>query len=97
MQAIPAQFVKFVVGGQSVEMSIYAKSTGLFVDLTVGGVAFMQGVLALDCVPLISRDYMGFVGNLLFIDTQGNNDPTYDELSARYRLIYLTSDEYALL
>jgi hypothetical protein len=97
LQAIPAQLVKFVVGGQSVQMSIYQKSRGLFVDITVGGVAIAQGVLAHDGVPLVSRDYMGFIGNLLFLDTRGRDDPTYDGLGTRYKLCYLNAGQYAFI
>jgi hypothetical protein len=40
---------------------------------------------------------MGFIGNLLFVDTQGSSDPTYDGLGSRFSLVYLTAEEYALI
>ena len=43
------------------------------------------------------RGYTGFIGNLLFIDTQGNSDPSYDGLGSRFSLVYLTAEEYALI
>jgi hypothetical protein len=37
--------------------------------------------------------YLGFSGDLVFVDTLGDQDPTYDGLGARYALIYLRPSE----
>lgn len=97
LQAIPSQTLKFVVANQSVQLSVYQKSRGIFVDIEVGGVPFAQGVLAHDCCPLISREYAGFIGNLIFVDTQGASDPSYAGLGSRFKLVYLTAEQYALI
>jgi hypothetical protein len=34
---------------------------------------------------------------LLFIDSQGSADPSYDGLGDRFALVYLTAEEYALI
>lgn len=69
----------------------------MFVDINVNGVDVVTGVIARDVVPLVCREYAGFSGNLVFIDTQGNGDPVYDGLGSRYSLVYLTAEEYALI
>ncbi len=95
LQAIPSQIVKAVLGNQNVQIAVYSKSVGIFVDVNSAGVDLVTGVLALHGVPIVCREYMGFAGNLLFVDTQGTNDPTYDGLGDRYQLIYLEASEYA--
>jgi hypothetical protein len=97
LQPVPTQATKVVLGGQNVQLLIYQKPQGVFVDINADGVEIVVGIIARDAVPLMCRDYMGFIGNLLFIDTQGNSDPTYDGLGSRFSLVYLTAEEYALI
>ena len=97
LRPIPSQSVKVVLNGQNCQLLIYQKSQGIFVDVNADGIDIVTGVIARDSVPIVCRDYAGFVGNLLFIDTQGALDPQYAGLGARYNLIYLTAAEYALI
>jgi hypothetical protein len=97
IQPIPSQLVKVVLGGQNVQIFIYQKDQGLFVDINSDGVDIVVGVIARDAVPIICREYMGFIGNILFVDTQGSSDPTYSGLGSRFSLVYLTADEYGLI
>lgn len=98
LQAIPSQSLKVVLGGQNCQLAVYQKPQGLFVDITADGVTQITGVIGRDMVPLNCRaSYLGFVGNLLFADTQGSNDPTYTGLGTRFVLLYLTAAEYAEL
>jgi len=97
LQPVPTQATKVVLGGQNVQLLIYQKPQGVFVDINADGVDIVVGIIARDAVPLMCRDYMGFIGNLLFVDTQGNSDPTYDGLGSRFSLVYLTAEEYALI
>jgi hypothetical protein len=50
--------------------------------------------LALNGVKLVCRDYLGFQGNIVFIDTQGTKNPEYSGLGTRYELIYMAPGEY---
>lgn len=97
LQPVPTQATKVVLGGQNVQLLIYQKPQGVFVDINTDGVDIVIGVVARDAVPLMCRDYLGFIGNLLFVDTQGNSDPSYDGLGSRFSLVYLTAEEYALI
>jgi len=38
---------------------------------------------------LVNDVYLGFSGDLEFVDTQGTDDPTFDGLGTRYQLVYL--------
>lgn len=93
LQPIPAQTFKVVLAGQNCTLNIYQKSQGLFLDLNVDGVDIVQGVIARNAVKLNCREYEPFVGNLIFIDTQGSSDPEYTGLDSRFGLVYITTDE----
>jgi hypothetical protein len=97
IQAIPSQVVRTVLAGQNVQIKIYQKDQGVFVDVNSDSVDVGIGTIARNAVPLVCRDYAGFLGNLMFLDTQGNIDPDYASFNTRYRLIYLTAAEYALI
>lgn len=97
LQPIPSQSTKIVLGGQNCQLLINQKPQGIFVDINADGVDIVTSVIARDAVPLVCREYTGFAGNLLFIDTQGSADPTYTGLGDRFSLVYLTAEEYALI
>jgi len=97
IQPIPSQIVKAVLGNQNVQIGIYYKTQGIFVDVNSDGADVATSVLARDAVELVCRHYTGFKGNLMFIDSMGSSDPTYDLLGTRYNLVYLAEDEYALV
>ena len=97
LQPIPAQVCKVVLGGQNCQINVYQKSQGLFVDVAVDTTEIAAARIARDIDPIVSRTYSGFIGNLLFIDTQGNSDPTYAGLGSRFVLLYLTDAEYVLI
>ena len=97
LQPVPSQSTKVVLGGQNCQILVYQKPQGVFVDINADGVDISVGTIARDAVPLISREYAGFIGNLIFIDTQGSDDPSYEGLGDRFALVYLTAEEYALI
>lgn len=97
IQAVPAQTLKVVLAEQNCQINIYQKEQGLFVDVVFNGETISAAVIARDAVPLMPRKYLPFKGNLMLIDTQGASDPEYSELGSRFKLVYLTADEYALL
>lgn len=96
LQAIPSQIIRLVLANQNVQLFIYQKEQGLFVDVAVNENTIVAAALALDVTPIVCRDYAGFVGNLMFVDVQGDTNPDYTGLADRYALLYLTESEYAL-
>ena len=97
LQPVPSQSTKVVLGGQNCQILVYQKPQGVFMDINADGVDIVVGVIARDAVPLVCREYAGFIGNLLFIDTRGSSDPSYNGLGSRFNLVYLTAEEYALI
>ncbi len=97
LQPVPSQSISFVVAGQNCQAKIYTAGGQMFADVQAGGVSLVSCVILRDAVPIVCRDYAGFVGNLVMIDTQGGDDPQYSGLGSRWQLVYLTADEYAII
>lgn len=97
LSPVPSQSVKVVLAGQNCTISLNQKPQGMFVNVSVDAVPVVVTVVARDAVPLVCREYEGFVGNLLFIDSQGSLDPEYSGLGSRWNLVHLTAEEYALI
>jgi hypothetical protein len=76
---------------QSCEISVYQKSTGVYLDLTVEGVVVATGILCRDRVRIIR--YGGLSGDLMFSDTQGTSDPQHTGMGSRWLLVYLLPGE----
>lgn len=95
MQIIPltsvaSQTFTIQLNSQNCEINLYQKSTGLFFDLFLDGTQIVSSMICLNEVGLVRESYLGFVGQLVFIDTQGNDDPDYTGLGSRYLLTYWT-------
>lgn len=84
----PAQSFTIQLNSQNCAISLYQKNTGLYFDLAINDTPIIQSMLCLNLVGLVREAYLGFVGQLAFVDTNGNSDPTYDGLGSRYQLVY---------
>lgn len=93
LQAVPSQTLQIVLGGQTCALAIYVKNQAMFLDLAVNGSQIAYAVLCPNQVTLVPTAYLGFVGQLMFLDTQGSNDPIYTGLGSRWLLAYLTQGD----
>ena len=46
-------------------------------------------MLCLNQEPLLQESYLGFSGDLVWVDTMGTDDPIYTGLGTRFQLAYL--------
>lgn len=93
VQAVPNQTLSVQLANQACQLNIYQKTFGLFMDVYVNNVLVLAGALCENKNKIIRNLYFGFVGDFIWVDTQGTNDPYYTGLGARYLLVYLeTSD-----
>jgi len=92
-QAVPSQVLTALLGNQACEIKIYQRSLGLFCDLLVNGALIIGGVICENRNRIVRSVYLGFSGDLMFIDTQGNADPIYTGLGTQFVLAYLAADE----
>ena len=86
--AVAAQTFSIDLANQQCTVNLYQKSIGLFMDLTVNGTQILAGKICLDRVNVVRYSYLGFVGALAFVDTEGTSDPYYTGLGSRYILTY---------
>lgn len=86
--AVPSQTLSVQLGEQKCRINVYQKLTGLYLDLYADDVAIGVGILCHDRVWLIRDAYLGFTGDLAFVDTQGTGDPDYTGLADRFSLLW---------
>lgn len=69
-QPLPSQVLWCQLAGQSCRIEIAQKSTGMFLNLYVLDQLIIGGVLCEVGNPIVRSAYLGFVGDLAFLDTQ---------------------------
>ncbi len=92
-QVLPSQTINIVLNNQICQINLYQKFYGLFADLYVDSVLVIGGVLALNLVRIVRDTYLGFSGDLVFTDLQGDQQPYYTGLGTRYIFVYLEPDD----
>lgn len=91
--AVPAQTLNVTLAGQICKIDVYQKTTGLYMDLHVLGQPVVLCMLCRDRIELVRHAYLGFIGSLVFCDTQGVSDPSYDGLGTRFVFSYLEASD----
>lgn len=92
LAATPSQRLSVTLAQQSCGLAVYQKRTGLYLDLYAAGNMIIAGVLCRNLVYLVREAYLGFVGDLTFVDTAGDDDPQYSGLGRRWRLLYIETN-----
>ena len=94
LQAVPNQSVDVVLNGQACTILVYQKLANVFVDVLVNDAPIVTGIIALDQVLIVRKLYLGFIGDLGFIDTmQGGAAPQYAGLGTQFLLCYFLPSE----
>ncbi|WP_313622832.1 phage baseplate plug protein [Achromobacter sp.] len=89
LKRVPAQTLSVMLNGQNCQISVYQKSTGVYLDLWLNNSPIVTSVLCHDRVRLVRSEYLGFLGDLTFVDTQGHADPEYLGFGSRFVLAYM--------
>ncbi len=97
LRPLPSQTLQAQLGGQACTINVYQQAFGLYVDVLIGTQPIVQGIIGLNGTLIVRSAYFGFVGDLIFMDTQGITDPVYTGLGTRYQLLYLTAADIAAL
>ncbi|AWB26169.1 hypothetical protein DA075_35450 (plasmid) [Methylobacterium currus] len=95
LQSVPAQTVMATLAGQLAQIDLRQRAYGLHLDLRVNGTLLVAGAICQDRNLIVRSAYIGFIGDLCFIDTQGTDDPTYEGLGVRFGLAYIEASEVA--
>lgn len=99
LQAVPSQVVQATLNGQACTLAIYTKTTPagsqyIYMDLQLDGETILSCKICQNRSLLVRYQYLGFVGDLAFVDMQGDSDPVYQSLGSRYVLVYLAPGDY---
>lgn len=93
LQVLPNQTVTVTLDGQNSQVNVYQTFGGLFLDLYVNNVLVVGGVICQNLNRIVRSLYLGFSGDLAFIDSQGSDDPVYSGLGTRFVLAYFSAAE----
>ena len=102
MQTIPLQTLKnqtlqVQLGTQNCTLTVFQFTYGLFATLLVGAQDIVVSQPCQNGNRLVRDAYLGFSGDLAFVDTQGSSDPVYTGLGTRWQLLYFAPADLALL
>lgn len=101
LSPVPSQVCRVGLPTQQATIAVYQKAPGLFLDLYVNDALVIAGVVCLDRVYIVRDAYLGFDGDLAFIDTAGialpalRTDPDYTGLGGRFLLTWLSQEDVA--
>ncbi|ANI16657.1 hypothetical protein A9C11_22995 [Pseudomonas citronellolis] len=93
LAAVASQTLKVVLAQQNCVLNVYQQSTGIYLDVILEGETILAGVLCRDRVRCVRQAYLGFIGDLAFMDTEGTDDPVYSGLGSRWVLMYLSPED----
>ena len=91
LSAVPSQALNVTLRDKNCQISVYTlgSENRLYLDAFIEGSPIITCVLCHDRVKLIQLEYLGFPGDLAFVDSQGVEDPVYSGLGSRFFLAYL--------
>ena len=93
LDAAANQTLSTTLGNQSVRLYVYQRSIGLLIDVAVNDALIIGGVLAHDRCRIVRDVYLGFSGDLAFVDQAGLIDLDYTGLGTRWRLFWYPPEE----
>lgn len=101
LQPVPSQHVKTTLAGQVVNLDVYQRRYGLYINVFVAGVLEIGAVVCQNLNRIIRDQYLndevGFAGDFAFVDLQGDNDPVYQGLGTRFQLAWLSPADLAAM
>ena len=93
LQALPAQELQILLDEQPCTLSVYWRHWRLYADLYVGDDAVFLGAVCLNGQKVNQSPTTVFSGSLVFVDTLGEDQPRWDGLGDRWKLVYLPDGE----
>lgn len=90
---LPNQQIQSQINGQATTLNVYQLAYGLFMDVYVNSTLIIAGVICQNLNRIVRDTYLGFLGDFVWVDLEGSDDPVYTGLGTRFQLVYLTPDE----
>ncbi len=97
LQPVPNQTLQCQLNGQACTINVQQYAYSTVFSLQVSDTDIVDNVPCLNKVVLVRFAYLGFIGDFIFVDTQGSENPVYTGFGAngRFQFVYLTPDEVA--
>lgn len=94
LQPVASQAFQITLAGQSCDIAVYTKTDPdggqkIYLDLQRNDTTLLTCELCQNRTLLVRYAYLGFAGDLAFVDMQGNDDPRWESLGTRWQLVYL--------
>lgn len=93
LQPIPSQSIEITLAGQPCTINLWQTAYGMFATVLLNGVIVVSTVPCENLNRIVRGVYLGFVGDLAFLDLQGSSDPVFSGLGTRFVLLYLSPTE----
>ncbi|MBJ9257308.1 hypothetical protein I5495_08180 [Citrobacter amalonaticus] len=90
---LKSQSISVDLAGQQCSIRLIQRESFIYMDLEVNGVPIIQGVPCLYGNKMVRYSYLGFRGDLAFIDNIGQADPSWEGLGDRHVLYYIEESE----
>lgn len=92
LMSVPNQRLQTQIDGITYALVLTQRTTGMFIDIYVDGVAACLGVVCIDRAPITA---LGYDGAFVFIDNSGNSvNPEWSLLNDSVFLYYVTAAEF---
>lgn len=92
LSQVPSQSFQIVLNSQNCGLYFTTRLGRVFSDLVIDNVYIWRSVICHDRSPIRQFTVQDLVGNLVFQDQEGANDPQWPYFGTRYRLYYITDD-----
>lgn len=98
MRTIPiepqkSQSISITLAGQQCTIRLVQRVTFIYMDLEVDGFPVMQGIPCLYGNKMVRYPYLGFIGDFVFIDNTGQDNPEWSGLGDRFSLYYIEESD----
>lgn len=93
IEPVEEQTVNVTLNNQPCSIRLVQRESAIYMDLSLRGNPILQGVPCWYANKIVRYSYLGFSGDLVFLDTEGSEDPYYSQLGSRFKLFYLTEAE----
>lgn len=89
----PNQTLTCNINNQTLDITLNTRNEErLFITLKVNNTLIVANRVCLNGIALVKNNYADIACDLVFIDTQGKNDPHYSGLGYRYQLMVVTDE-----
>jgi hypothetical protein len=92
-QPVANQTLTVQLNNQNTQLNIRQTDFGMFMDVAVNNAPIVTNVICQNLNRIVRDLYLGFSGDLEFLDNKGDSDPYYAGLGSRFSLLYIAPTE----